>query len=343
MTVAEIQNQLFSQYKRKGFLSENEITDCCVSNNLDFFETDEVMQFLIDKKVLFSEKKGEIIYEEEDIYDKAQIDYDEFFDKVLAEYPNFKIIVEHIKSIKPPQHREWKTLIQEAHDGNVYAFNRMTEMYLRGVLRISYNFAKENYCDFEDAFQNGVIGLIQAIRNFDVSSFKPFYSYFPLYVLSELQRTWILKNTVIDLPANIRQELLDMLKQLKKGQPSVELNKSHSTLPYNLQDKLNLYKSNNKKFLLPYENLSILKSSNDFYNLLFAELKNQINIALSKFQKNREILEACFGLNNKEEKTLRTIATTYGVSHERIRQIKKICLTKLQEDNALKAFYNELE
>lgn len=65
MTVAEIQNQLFSQYKRNGFLSENEITDYCVGNNLDFFETDEVMQFLIDKKVLFSEEKGEIIYEEE--------------------------------------------------------------------------------------------------------------------------------------------------------------------------------------------------------------------------------------------------------------------------------------
>ena len=111
MTVSEIQNSLFSQYRNKGFLSENEITDCCICNNLDFFETDEVMQFLIDKKVLFSEKKGEIIYEEEDIYDKAQIDYDEFFDTVLTEYPDFKIIVAHIKSIKPPQHREWKNLI----------------------------------------------------------------------------------------------------------------------------------------------------------------------------------------------------------------------------------------
>ena len=114
MTVSEIQNSLFSQYRNKGFLSENEITDCCICNNLDFFETDEVMQFLIDKKVLFSEKKGEIIYEEEDIYDKAQIDYDEFFDTVLTEYPDFKIIVAHIKSIKPPQHREWKNLIYEA-------------------------------------------------------------------------------------------------------------------------------------------------------------------------------------------------------------------------------------
>lgn len=343
MTVGEIQNQLFSQYKRNGFLSENEITDYCVGNNLDFFETDEVMQFLIDKKVLFSEEKGEIIYEEEDIYDKAQIDYDDFFDKVLAEYPNFKIIVEHIKNIKPPQHREWKNLIQEAQGGNVYAFNRMTEMYLRGVLRISYNFAKENYCDFEDAFQNGVIGLIQAIRTFDVSSFRPFYSYFPLHVLSELQKTWIFKNTVIDLPANIKQKCLDMLKQLKKDLPAIELNKNLSTLSNDLQNASNFYKNDIIKFLLPYKKASKLKSSDIFYNLWFAELKNQIDQILSKQVQKKEILEASFGLNNREEKTLRSIATTEGVSHERIRQYKKKYLTMLQDNNILRAFYHELE
>ena len=260
MTVSEIQNSLFSQYRNKGFLSENEITDCCICNNLDFFETDEVMQFLIDKKVLFSEKKGEIIYEEEDIYDKAQIDYDEFFDTVLTEYPDFKIIVAHIKSIKPPQHREWKNLIYEAQSGNVYAFNRMTEMYLRGVLRISYNFAKENYCDFEEAFQNGTIGLIRAIKNFDVTSPNSFASYYSLSVLSEMQRKYSVKNSFFDLPVHFSQKTFEFLgiisKYLAKGKtPEESIGIISDDFYLEINPKLKMY-------FLPYLDLDAISYEN---------------------------------------------------------------------------------
>ena len=38
-------------------------------------------------------------------------------------------------------------------------------MYLRTVMKQAYYFSKDNYCDFEEAFQNGVIGLMTAIEN----------------------------------------------------------------------------------------------------------------------------------------------------------------------------------
>lgn len=335
MTLAEIQNQLFSQYKRNGFLSENEITDYCVGNNLDFFETDEVMQFLIDKKVLFSEEKGEIIYEEEDIYDKAQIDYDEFFDTVLAEYPDFKIIVEHIKNIKPPQHREWKNLIYEAQSGNVYAFNRMTEMYLRGVLRISYNFAKENYCDFEEAFQNGTIGLIRAIKSFDVTSPNSFAGYYSLSALSEMQRKYKIKNSFFDLPAHFSQKTFELLgiisKYLAKGKtPEESMDIISDDFCLEINQILRMY-------FLPYLDLEAISYENFAFDvrieddIIYESLKEQLNEVLHTLpERERKVLEMRFGLNNLKQMTLEEVGKYYNVSRERIRQIEKKAIKRLQ-------------
>ena len=345
MTVGEIQNQLFSQYKRNGFLSENEITDYCVGNNLDFFETDEVMQFLIDKKVLFSEEKGEIIYEEEDIYDKAQIDYDDLFDKVLAEYPNFKIIVEHIKNIKPPQHREWKNLIQEAQGGNVYAFNRMTEMYLRGVLRISYNFAKENYCDFEDAFQNGTIGLIRAIKSFDVTSPNSFAGYYSLSVLSEMRRKYSVKNSFFDLPAHFSQKTFEFLgiisKYLAKGKtPEESIGIISDDFYLEINPKLKMY-------LLPYLDLDAISYENFAFDIhieddiIYESLKEQLNEVLHTLpERERKVLEMRFGLNNLKQMTLEEVGKYYNVSRERIRQIEAKAIKRLQA-TSIKSLLND--
>ncbi|WP_288605254.1 sigma-70 family RNA polymerase sigma factor [uncultured Treponema sp.] len=345
MTVGEIQNQLFSQYKRNGFLSENEITDYCVGNNLDFFETDEVMQFLIDKKVLFSEEKGEIIYEEEDIYDKAQIDYDDLFDKVLAEYPNFKIIVEHIKNIKPPQHREWKNLIQEAQGGNVYAFNRMTEMYLRGVLRISYNFAKENYCDFEDAFQNGTIGLIRAIKSFDVTSPNSFAGYYSLSVLSEMRRKYSVKNSFFDLPAHFSQKTFEFLgiisKYLAKGKtPEESIGIISDDFYLEINPKLKMY-------FLPYLDLDAISYENFAFDIhieddiIYESLKEQLNEVLHTLpERERKVLEMRFGLNNLKQMTLEEVGKYYNVSRERIRQIEAKAIKRLQA-TSIKSLLND--
>ena len=335
MTVAEIQNHLFSQYRNKGFLSENEITDYCISNNLDFFETDEVMQFLIDKKVLFSDKRTEIICEEEDIYDKAQIDYDDFFNTVLAEYPNFKIIVAHIKSIKPPQHREWKNLIQEAQNGNIYAFNRMTEMYLRGVLRISYNFAKENYCDFEDSFQNGTVGLIRAIKSFDVTSPNSFAGYYSLSVLSEMQRKYKVKNSFFDLPAHFSQKTFELLgiisKYLAKGRTPEE---SMEIISDDFCSEINQIL---RMYFLPYIDLDNISYENFAFDAhieddaIYELLKEQLNEVLHTLpDREREVLEMRFGLNGLKQMTLEEIGKYYSVSRERIRQIESKALRRLR-------------
>ena len=111
------------------------------------------------------------------------INYDDVFRKIEIEYPSCKYLIEQLKSILPPQHKEWRTLIKEAKSGNSFAYERLILMYLRTILKRAYDFSKTYYCDFEDCFQNAVIGFINAINKYDVTSPDSFVSYFQLWLV----------------------------------------------------------------------------------------------------------------------------------------------------------------
>lgn len=335
MTVSETENYLFSQYKCKGFLSQDEITDCCIENNLDFSETDAVMQFLIDKKVLFFEKDDKKTAQndsDDEIYDKAKIDYEELYDKIGAEYPKFKFIIQQIKKINPPQNREWKNLIAEAQSGNKIAFDRMTKMYLRSVLRISYDFSKRFFCEFEDVFQNGVIGLIKSIKSFNVSSPDSFVSYFSIGVLGELRRAYKINNSFFDLPSHFSEKLFEVLQPLSK----------YLSQGKSIEESLNLISDDYilripktiKMYILPYFDIEEFDSSYDAHNLekiAYEDLKKIIAQILMELPfKEREVIKMRFGLGNIHPLTLEGCGKLFKVTRERIRQIENKVLKKLR-------------
>lgn len=345
MCISEIKNYLFSLYQNKGFLSEDEITDYCIDNNLDFVQTDEVMQFLLDKKVLFSEIKDSSD-SDDNVYDKAQINYEDFFQEVLLEYPDFEIVISHIRNIKPPQRREWKNLVQDAQNGNSFALQRMTEMYLRGVLRISYNFARENYCDFEDAFQNGVIGLIRAIKTFDVTSPNSFAGYYSLSVLSEMQRKYKIKNSFFDLPTHFNQDLFSTLRRLSdyiKNGENIE-----SSFDFIFDEEIDGISKQILMYLLPYKEIDLSDFSfeaNILENICFKELQILINNILNNVLKDKEkyVIVKRFGLNNQKTQTLEELGNDLSVTRERIRQIEAKALKKLNREINSFTAYKDLE
>ena len=56
-------------------------------------------------------------------------------------------------------------------------------------------------------FQNGVIGLINAIEKYDVTSPDLFPSYFPLWVRQYMQRLGTIRGTILRYPAHYRDQL----------------------------------------------------------------------------------------------------------------------------------------
>ncbi|WP_443738826.1 sigma-70 family RNA polymerase sigma factor [Treponema sp.] len=211
----------------------------------------------------------------------------------------------------------------------------MTEMYLRGVLRISYNFAKENYCDFEEAFQNGTIGLIRAIKSFDVTSPNSFAGYYSLSVLSEMRRKYSVKNSFFDLPAHFSQKTFEFLgiisKYLAKGKtPEESIGIISDDFYLEINPKLKMY-------FLPYLDLDAISYENFAFDIhieddiIYESLKEQLNEVLHTLpERERKVLEMRFGLNNLKQMTLEEVGKYYNVSRERIRQIEAKALRRLR-------------
>ncbi len=67
-------------------------------------------------------------------------------------------------------------------------------------------------------------------------------------------------------------------------------------------------------------------------------LKEDINEALSQLtQREMDIIERRFGLNNKKQMSLKEIGEIYNLTKERIRQIEKKTLQKLNNTEIFKS------
>ena len=125
LTRAEIQEYLYQLSSKKGFLTEQEIEKCCDENDVDFFDIDKIMQFLIDRKVLIQDDTPPVNNIDDEGYDRAQVDYNEIYAKVLKQFPEQKYLIEELKKTLPPQRNEWQTLVPQAKQGNIFARNRI--------------------------------------------------------------------------------------------------------------------------------------------------------------------------------------------------------------------------
>ena len=173
---------LINQYMTNGYITETEIMDVCMENGLDILQLNSICEILFAHRVLITDEKKENDNVQRDTYiDRGLLNYEELFSVVVQEYPQMKVIVSEIKEITPPQPKEWKRLIYEAQTGNEFAKNRAVKMYLRTVLNIAKNYASEYYCDLEELFQYGVLGLIKAIEKYDFTNPVTFPQYFPIW------------------------------------------------------------------------------------------------------------------------------------------------------------------
>lgn len=173
-----VERILQTEYEKKGFLLEDDIIDICIEHDLDLVEIDNLCDKLLHQKMIVKDAETKKDVNDTVSYvDRSHLDYDVLLGKIKWEYPNCAAIIDEILDILPPQSKEWQTIITEAKNGNSYAKDRMVKMYLRTVMKQAYYNSKDNYCDFEEAFQNGVIGLINAIDKYDVTSPDLFPSY----------------------------------------------------------------------------------------------------------------------------------------------------------------------
>lgn len=328
-----VEQILKTEYEKKGFLSEDDIIDICIDHDLDLVEIDVLVDKLLHSKVILKDTNSTNSKDDSDSFvDRSHLDYDALLGQIKFEYPNCANLIDNILAILPPQSKEWQTLIGQAQNGNQYARERMILMYIRTVMKQAYYFSKNYYCDFEDAFQNGVIGLMNAIEKYDITSPDKFSAYFTLWVMQNMQRESVLNGSIMRYPVHYKDQLNILISEASKIVEDDNWEEAVLILEDEFVDKAGISSSEIDKYILPYVEIpDDLEGEDDIENLLDSTLEVLMKEKLSLLkEKEKLVIELRYGLLDGQSRTLEEVGSVLNVTRERIRQIESKALRRLR-------------
>ena len=340
--------KLYQEYTVHGFISEDHIFDVLEENGISLFDVEYICDHLLSKGVII--RDDALTDDEEDEYDRSNVDYEEVFSEVLEIDDTFTDFIEYIRGIKPPQHREWMNLMPQVKLKNAYARNRIFEMYMKVAVRIALVHAKRYHLPLDETIQNAMMGLHVSIDKYETARQENFASYFPLWVRQFIMRDAPTLNPSVYFPIHIKDKLFAIYDNMEdyfgdiedRTDPGIELLQSIATeLECTLVEARRLF-----DYLAPYESIEEL-SENEENELLFSDdgigCENMISlvernfdiddlqIKLSKLTyREQEVLRLRYGIGYDHEYTLDEIGQKFCVTRERVRQIEAKALRKLR-------------
>jgi RNA polymerase primary sigma factor len=239
-----------------------------------------------------------------------------------------------------------------AETGNEMAKHKLVQANLRFVVNVAKKYQNQGL-PLSDLISEGNIGLMNAIERFDVDKGYHFISYAVWWIRQAILKAICEKSRMIRLPLNRANELVQIEKVRKEIQgrygEEAEIRKIAKTLNMDKEHVADLI--NISRDLISLEtpvynekDSSILGDfvEDDGYKAPDSQveekaLKDDINVVLGTLtQKESEIVQYRFGLNGRSPLSLKEIGDRYNLTKERIRQIEKKALRRLQHPNRVR-------
>ena len=247
-------------------------------------------------------------------------------------------------------------LAQRIRKGDRKALERLTKANLRFVVSVAKQYQNQGL-SLPDLINEGNVGLIKAAERFDETRGFKFISYAVWWIRQSILQAISEQSRIVRLPLNQVgsmnkiNRILSKFEQENERRPSVEELSEHIDLPEDkIDDALNA-SSRHISVDAPFSDsdesslLDVLindESPTADRQLVVESLKSEIQEALRLLnERERNIVEAFFGINQKEM-TLEEIGVKYGLTRERVRQIKEKAIRRLRECTKKKALNSYL-
>lgn len=233
------------------------------------------------------------------------------------------------------------TLAKKIKLGDPEATNRLINANLKFVVSIAKEYQNQGL-SLSDLISEGNYGLIKAANKFDHTRGFRFISYAVWWIKQSIIQSLNDNARVIRLPSNVINRISFLKKEIEKFEFENEREPVYGEILDENEQPIDLpnYKSslslNDKINEEGDEIIDILVSeptqSNDEENNLI--LQHKLNRILSILdERERNIIESYYGINTEyDSMTLEAIGEKYGLTKERIRQIKEKAIRKLRHN-----------
>ena len=241
-------------------------------------------------------------------------------------------------------------LAQRIKKGDQKALERLTKANLRFVVSVAKQYQNQGL-SLPDLINEGNLGLLKAAERFDETRGFKFISYAVWWIRQSILQAISEQSRIVRLPLNqvgsvnkINREI-NRFEQLNERRPSVDEIAEKVDLPQDKIDEAMNINGHQISVDAPFvegEDNSLLDvmANTDAPmadNLLVAEsLKSEIQTALNALnERERNVVEASYGIN-QPELTLEEIGSKFGLTRERVRQIKEKAIRKLRNSKTNK-------
>ena len=237
-------------------------------------------------------------------------------------------------------------LAQRIRKGDRKALEKLTKANLRFVVSVAKQYQNKGL-SLPDLINEGNLGLIKAAEKFDETRGFKFISYAVWWIRQSILQAIAEPSRIVRLPlnqvgsVNKINKIANRFEQEHERRPSADEIGDFVDLPEDkIEDALKVstrHVSMDAPFSDSEENslLDILPNTDSpdtDFELVMESLRNEINRALLTLnERERHIIEAFFGIN-QPEMTLEEIGEKFGLTRERVRQIKEKAIRRLRHN-----------
>ncbi|HAF30476.1 MAG TPA: RNA polymerase subunit sigma [Bacteroidales bacterium] len=241
-------------------------------------------------------------------------------------------------------------LAQRIRKGDRVALEKLTKANLRFVVSVAKQYQNQGLT-LPDLINEGNLGLIKAAEKFDETRGFKFISYAVWWIRQSILQALAEQSRIVRLPLN----QVGSLNKINKAFSKFEQENERTPSPEELADKLELPKDKVADTMrvsgrhvsvdAPFaagEDGSLLDvlenddSPNADNTLITESLVREIDRALATLtEREREIVKYFFGIG-VSEMTLEEIGDRFGLTRERVRQIKEKAIRRLRHSSRSK-------